>query len=184
MIFILILNWNGKENTLECLESVQKLDYPNYQVVVIDNGSVDDSVTAIQQSFPQVEIIENGRNLGYAEGNNKGIERAIAEKAEYIFILNNDAIVDPQILNSFIDASCRYPQAGIFGAKIYYYNEPNRIWFAGGAWQNNVAQFTHLGFDQIDDQTNWNSVRTIDYACGCALFFKAEVVQKNRVTRE
>jgi GT2 family glycosyltransferase len=176
-IFILILNWNGKKDTCECLKSVREIDYPNYEVVVMDNGSHDDSVKTFIEKFPEVTIIENRANLGFAEGNNRGISYALERNADFILLLNNDAIVDPYILKSFVEASEKNSSAGVFGAKIYYLNEPKKIWFAGGVWLSDTAQTGHEGYGQTDDGKTWEKIKKIDYACGCALFVKAEVIK-------
>jgi GT2 family glycosyltransferase len=176
-IAIIILNWNGKYDTCECIESVQKLNYSNYKIIIVDNGSEDDSVRFLRQKYSDLLIIENGANLGYAEGNNRAIEYAIDRQFDYILLLNNDAIVDSQILNSFIDVSKSHPNAGIFGAKIYYFNEPQKIWFAGGKISPDLIT-GHEGIGEIDDGVSWEEVMPIDYACGCALFFKSDVVKK------
>ncbi|HIC91275.1 MAG TPA: glycosyltransferase family 2 protein [Syntrophaceae bacterium] len=177
-VSIIILNWNGLEDTLECLESVFKLDYPNFEVIVVDNGSTDDSVRQIRQEFPDVVIIENGKNLGFAEGNNVGIRYAIKNGAEYVLLLNNDTVVDPQLLNAFVEASQLYPEAGIFGAKIYYYSEPNRIWDAGAKWNQNIGKFYIIGENQLDNENKFEQMIEVDYACGCSLFFRTALVSK------
>ncbi|MDF2386932.1 glycosyltransferase family 2 protein [Nostoc ellipsosporum NOK] len=177
-IYIIVLNWNGKEDTIECLESVQKIDYPNYKILLVDNGSIDDSVAAIRERFPQVSIIENGANLGFAAGNNVGIDYAISQGADYIFLLNNDTIVDPQILWAFIRANKQYPDAGILGSKIYYYKQPQKIWYAGVEWIPSQARFLHLGCGNIDNDKDWREFQFPEYICGCAILVKAEVVKK------
>jgi GT2 family glycosyltransferase len=177
-VAIIVLNWNGKEDTLECLESILKIDYPNFEIIVVDNGSSDDSVKAIKNRFPEICILETGENLGYAGGNNFGIRYALQNGSDYILILNNDIIVDPQLVNSFIDASAHLPKGGIFGAKIYYFSAPNRIWCAGTKWSNKISAFNHLGFGCIDDGTDFNSLVETDYACGCVLFIRADVLNK------
>ncbi|BAY34808.1 glycosyl transferase [Nostoc carneum NIES-2107] len=177
-ISIIILNWNGKEDTCECIRTVQTLEYSNYEVIVVDNGSQDDSVKTFRQEFPEVTIIETHANLGYAEGNNRGIAYAMSKGCDYILILNNDAIVAPCLIKSFLRVSKERPQAGVFGAKIYYKNEPNKIWFAGGVWIPETASTDHIGINQIEDNFTWSEIREIDYACGCALLVKTEVIHK------
>lgn len=177
-ISVIILNWNGLKDTIECLESVRKIDYPNYDVIVVDNGSTDGSPETLRREFTEIALIENKGNLGYAEGNNVGIRYALKNGAAYIFILNNDTIVDSAILKEFIKAAAEHKDAGIFGAKIYYYSEPAKIWFAGGEWDKRQMSFSHIGFNEFDNNGKYNETRVIDYACGCALFFKKEVAEK------
>ena len=108
-IALMILNWNGLQDTLECLESVFKNDYPNYSVYMIDNASKNDELSEIkkfcgsEQSPREIHYIQNDQNLGFAEGNNVGIRQALEEGADYIFTLNNDTIVDPHFLSAAIE---------------------------------------------------------------------------------
>ncbi|SHG20413.1 Glycosyl transferase family 2 [Desulfacinum infernum DSM 9756] len=92
-IAVIVLNWNGKEDTLECLDSLSRVNYPRCRLIVVDNASSDGSVEAIRQAFPEVVILRNSRNLGYAGGNNVGIRYALKIGCEYLCILNNDTIV-------------------------------------------------------------------------------------------
>lgn len=177
-IIIIIVNWNGRRDTIECLESVLEIDYPNFEVIVVDNGSRDDSVQVIQKAFPDVTLLETGENLGFAGGNNVGIRYALENAADYLFLLNNDTIVDPQILNSFIDALTHIGKETILGAKIYYFSEQKRIWYAGSRWLKEISRFEHLGQGCIDDGTEFNALSETDYACGCALFVSAGLLNR------
>ena len=177
-VAIIVLNWNGKNDTLECLASIGKMDYPSIDVILVDNGSQDGSVAAIQRKFPEVMIVETKSNLGFAGGNNMGIRYALRNGAEYVLVLNNDTIVDPQLIKSFLASSTINPNAGIFGAKIYYYYHPNKIWYAGGRWVKNESNFIHIGMGCVDNGQDYSSVVETDYVCGCALFIRAEVLKK------
>lgn len=177
-ISIVILNWNGETDTLECLESVQKIDYPSYEVVVVDNGSTDNSVATIKQQYPSVILLETGENIGYAGGNNVGIRHAMSNGAEYILLLNNDTIVDPHLLSRFVNAARIVPQGGIFTGKIYFHSEPEKIWYAGAKWMKNISSFNHVGFGTIDNERDFNAIVETDYASGCALFVKAAVINE------
>lgn len=92
---VVVLNWNGWRDTVECLRSLHSLIYPNYQIIVVDNGSTDGSVERVRGVFPSLPLIETGKNLGYAGGNNRGIARALDMAAEYVLILNNDVKIAP-----------------------------------------------------------------------------------------
>jgi GT2 family glycosyltransferase len=177
-VSIIVLNWNGKNDTIECLRSVRQIDYSNYDVIVVDNDSNDDSAEAISKNFPEATLIETTRNLGYAGGNNVGIRFALAKEADFILLLNNDTIVDSQLLNKFLEATIMIPDAGIFGAKIYYYSEPEKIWYAGAKWDNESFKFRHLGKGKVDDGKSFNTITETDYASGCAIFIKADVLNK------
>ncbi|MGD9602565.1 MAG: glycosyltransferase family 2 protein [Gammaproteobacteria bacterium] len=176
-IAVIVLNWNGKADTLECLASMRAVDYPDFQTVVVDNGSSDDSVVAIQRDFPEVTVLETGANLGYAGGNNAGIRWALSQGFDSILVLNNDTIVDRNLLQAFADAQRKYPNAGVFGAKIYYHAQPDVLWFAGGKWHPEKLAFEHVGIDVVDSP-EYSATRVFDYVTGCALFASAEVFGK------
>ncbi len=177
-VYILILNWNGRDDTLACLESVAKVGYTNFKVIVIDNGSVDDSVDAIRAAFTDIEVIETGRNLGFAGGNNVGIKRALELGADYVLLLNNDTEVDHGMLDAFVAAAKRFPDAGVFSGKIYYHAEPNRIWYAGSQWNAKAAHFEQVGKGGLDDGTAYSTACETDTAIGCAFFMPAERVRE------
>ncbi len=177
-ISIIILNWNGKKDTLECLSSVEKVDYSNFEILLVDNGSADDSVNAIRERYPHLRIIETKENLGFAEGNNVGIREALAKGAEYLFLLNNDTIVDPNILNAFMAEMQKHKSTGVLGAKTYLFDEPTKLDHFGGMWNAKKGVFDLVGLRQSDEGNKWNANEPIDYACGCALFVRKEVFKK------
>jgi GT2 family glycosyltransferase len=174
---IIILNWNGLKDTLECLESCFRIDYPNFEVIVVDNASLDGSSEKIKKEFPRVIFLQNSKNLGFAEGNNVGMRYSMEHGADFIFLLNNDTVVDPQSINKFLETARLYPQGGIFAAKIYYYKDPKKIWFAGGRWNKDDMNFEHIGMG-TDDSGQYDHSESIDYACGCAMLIKREVLEK------
>lgn len=176
-IIVVILNWNRPHDTLECLESLQKIQYSNYEIILVDNGSTDDSVALIKNRFPTLSFILNGENLGFAEGNNSGIQEALKKNADFILLLNNDTIVHPALLKEFTEASAQHPEAGIFGAKIYFYDDPVLIWHAGGEIDKRGRCY-HIGCDTADYEKKYESIEQTGYVCGCAFFVKTEVFQK------
>jgi GT2 family glycosyltransferase len=130
-VYIITLNWNGKDDTLECLASLKKLDYPNYVIVVVDNGSIDGSASAIRAQFPEVTIIENRENLGYARGFNTGLQYAYEQGADYFLILNNDTIVDPQAVSELVKAAQGNEKIGFVTGKVYWYTKPEILQTVG-----------------------------------------------------
>ena len=172
-VFIIILNWNGRDDTLACLESLGKIAYADFSVIVVDNGSADNSVEAIRAAFPEVDLIETGANLGFSGGNNVGIQQALARGADYVLLLNNDTVVDPGLLDAFVAAAGHYPDAGVFSAKIYFHAEPKRIWYAGARWNDKTVRFEQVGEGVLDDGQRFSTLCETDYACGCAFFVPA-----------
>lgn len=177
-VSIITLNWNGLKDTIECLESLKKIDYPNYETVVVDNGSTDGSPKEIEILFPGMVLIKNKENLGFAEGNNIGIRHALEKGSDYILLINNDTIVDTQILKSFLEAAYQYPDAGIFGGKIYYYSEKNKLWYAGAKLDSANIRFSKTGFNELDIHNKYNMIEETDIIWGAALFLRKEIPQK------
>ena len=175
-VSLIILNWNGKTDTLECLASLEHITYENYQVIVVDNGSSDDSVTAIKESFPAAQLIETGENLGFAEGNNVGIRYAINESCDYILLLNNDTTVAPDIITEFVVAAENNQNAALLTAKMYYHSQPDTLWYAGAQWDAINCVFIHRGKGENGHQQQYNALMETDYACGCAIFIRTKIL--------
>ena len=126
-----MLNWNGREDTLRCLSSLHALGRDDVHLICVDNGSVDGSVPAVRDMFPDVEVVEAGANLGYAGGNNLGIRSAMQQGAEWVVLVNNDATVAADVIDGFAAAAATRPDAGILAGKVYFADRPQTIWFAG-----------------------------------------------------
>ncbi|MBI5465538.1 glycosyltransferase family 2 protein [Candidatus Gottesmanbacteria bacterium] len=198
-VTIIILNWNGKEDTLECLKSVRQLSAINCQLstIVVDNGSTDGLVNEIKNEKlkmkndnVKLKIIENKKNLGFAEGNNVGIRYALKEGADYVMLLNNDTLVEKNMVKELLWVMEKDKTIAIAGPKIYFapgfeyhanrYKEEERgkvIWYAGGIidWQNVYA--SHRGVDEVD-HGQYNKEEETDFVTGCAMMVKREVFEK------
>lgn len=177
-VTIVILNWNGLSDTLACLESLQRLDYPDYEIVVVDNGSTDGSVPVIRERFPVVTMLENAENWGYAGGNNVGLRHAMAQGADYALLLNNDTVVDPAFLGILVNAAEAEPAVGIAGPTIYYYEQPDIIWSAGGAidWRRGSTRM--VGLDERDEGQFGAEPRPVDFVTGCAMLVRRAVLER------
>ena len=127
----IVLSWNGREDTLRCLDSLSLIEHEDLAIVCVDNGSSDGSQEAIRARFPQVKLIEAGANLGYAGGNNLGIRHALKHGARWVMLVNNDATVAPDVIDGFVHAAVERPRAGILAGKVYFADRPRTIWFAG-----------------------------------------------------
>jgi hypothetical protein len=144
--------------------------------LVVDNGSTDGSVMAIRSRYPLIDVVETGANLGYAGGNNVGIRWALAHHADFILLLNNDTIVSPDLVGAFVKAVDLAPSHAVLGAKIYYCDSPETLWFAGGWWDDQSNSFKHLGQGQ-KDIGQFSHLAEVDYITGCALFADAITFQ-------
>jgi len=200
-IFLIILNYNGWQMTLDCLNSLGKVvcDDLEVEIVVVDNGSADDSVLKIKNSDIKnclkiknlkLKIIENLINLGFAEGNNVGIRYALKNGADYVCLLNNDTRVDSDFLTELVKAAQSDEKIGLVGGKIYFEkgyefhkerykdNEKGKIiWYAGGLIDWNNVYTTHRGVDEMDFGQYDQSGET-DFVNGCLMFAKREVFEK------
>lgn len=170
-VAIIILNWNGKKDTLECLESLHQLDYKDYEIVVVDNGSTDGSLNVFSSLYPDIILLDNKENLGFAEGNNKALKYVLEKSFDAILLLNNDTIVHPSLLKEFVKLSEQYPKS-ILGSKAYLYSERNTFDHFGGNWNFHKGAFDLVGHREKEDNFSWESPFEIDYVCGCALFAK------------
>lgn len=130
-VFVITLNWNGKNWLGDCLSSILAMDYPNFEVVVVDNGSTDGSVEFVRQNFPTIYVIETGSNLGYARGFNAGLEYATQNGAQYFLIMNNDTVIDSGALTALVETIQNQPNAGFVTGKIYFYDHPDILQTVG-----------------------------------------------------
>lgn len=181
-IYIIVLSYNRRDDTVECLKSLYLSDYPNYKVIVVDNASSDGSAEAVRRAFPQADVIENSENLMYAEGNNVGIRRALAQGADYVLLLNNDTIVSPAMLGELETAMRNGPDAGVAGAMIYYFPPKQRqqdeiIWYAGGIlsfWKGLTA---HRGIRETDSGL-YKDIEETGYVTGCAMMLSRRCIER------
>lgn len=174
---ILILQWNHSSDTIECIRSVLKIQSPPFDLIIIDNGSRPDELGHVRNLFPDLCYVENGQNLGFAEGYNRGIAVAFARGAEYVLLLNNDTTVDPHLLTAFHNAATAHPDAGVFGAKIYFFDQPTDLWYAGADVHSDSLRCYHIGCGESDLEKRYESIRDTGYACGCALFVSKAVIE-------
>jgi len=182
-IYIILLNWNNEEDTIECIESLKKMNYNNYKIIVIDNGSEEKSVQKIEKKYSDLCIIKNRSNLGFAGGNNVGIKYAIDNDVDYVLLINNDTTVEENFLTELVLVGETDEKKGLLGSKIYFHSEKNRIWSAGGKvnWLKNKG--THIGLDEVDEG-QYDKIKEVDYLTGCCLLIKKEVIEKIGVLEE
>ena len=173
----IILNWNGAQDTLACLESLTDVSYPHFAILIVDNGSTDDSVKVIQTAFPDIELVETGENLGFAGGNNVGLRHALAMNADYALLLNNDTVVDPDFIEQLVTVAQENDRIGVVGPTIYYHSRPNTIWSAGGAIDWRRGWTWMVGLDEQDKGQFGSTPRPVDFVTGCALMISRRALE-------
>ena len=153
-VSIIILNWNGLDDTIECLESLKKITYPNYDVIVVDNASSGNDVAVLRERFGDyAHIIQNDENYGFARGNNVGIRYAMEKGSNYVMLLNNDTTVAPTLLDQLVGVAETDQRVGILGPNIYDYYQPDKTLTLGPAtvdwWRNTAKSIPSHGCGQV-----------------------------------
>ena len=177
-VAIIVLNWRKPAETLACLESLAHIDYPNAQIIVVDNASGDDSVPLIRQHFPEVQVLETSANLGYAGGNNVGIRWALEQGTEYICILNNDLIVVPDFLARLVAALQEPSGFGVATPLVAEMADRQRVWALGSAVNRNTGVVNRLHTGESVEEWRRHSPFAVDVASGAAMLVRREVFER------
>lgn len=174
LVMVVVLNWNGLNETRSCLDALGKITYARVKVIVVDNGSTDGSVDALRAEYPQIMLLPLSENVGFAEGNNHGLRHALRQGADYVLLLNNDACIAPDAVDVLVQTAQADRQIGILGAIIYRNDDPQRIESAGG-WFNlytgRLRHFETLAVDQVRPYE-------VDMVSGCAMMVQREVMEQ------
>lgn len=178
LVYIILLNWNGYRDTVAAVESCCKLSYPNARILIVDNASSDGSENAFRQVLPACEVLQAGSNLGFAGGNNVGIRHALAQGADYVWLLNNDTVVAPDALSTLITIAEQDASVGIVGSKILYYDHKDLLWFAGAVLDpERPHRPAHIGLNE-KDRGQYDAVRETGYVTGCSLLVRKETLEQ------
>jgi GT2 family glycosyltransferase len=169
-VYIILVQWNGGSETTNCLSSLERLGYENRKVIVVDNGSTDDSVGRVRQHFPWANIVLTGQNLGFSGGCNAGMRRALAEGADYVWLLNNDAIADPAALDALVDKAEADARVGAVGSAIYSMEEPTQLQAWGGGYVNFWMGRARHFLKPVSDEK-------IQYITGASLLIRRRVLE-------
>jgi GT2 family glycosyltransferase len=175
-VTLIIVAWNQLEKTLACLESVADLTYPHLNTILVDNGSDPPLAGAIAERFPAVKILRLPRNTGFAGGYNAGLRRALEGQSDYFLLLNNDTELAADVIEHLVAEMATAPDVGLVTAKIYYADEPDRIWTVG----NNLNVFLDLkdGGENEIDRGQWSEARDIDFAPFCGILIRRAVIER------
>jgi len=176
LVYVVILNWNLKQDTQECLASLLESTYSNFRALVVDNGSQDGSPEYLRERFPNAEVIVNPANLGFAGGNNVGLRHALDHGADYVLLLNNDTVVDAAMLSRLVARGESDHGAGIIAPMMLYYAQRKRIWHLGGRVSRWLPVAMTLGHSQRDDG-HWVEPFAVDYVVFCGALLKRGLLE-------
>ena len=187
-VAVIILNWNGYNDTFECIKSLESLDYNNFHVFLVDNASTDDSyeklMSDIESNTFQVNItcIQSGANLGCAGGNNVAIKEAFEAGYDYYWMLNNDTIVDPKALSTLVEVIDGDPKIGIVGSKVYFAGT-NLLWYAGGDVNPYTGNSWQFGYCE-EDKGQYDEIKEVNFIAGCSMLFRKKLIEENGLLEE
>ena len=201
-VSIIILNWNRKKDTIECLESIEKLQISDFklEIVVVDNASSDGSQKAVEQAFKKIakknvscKQIRNKANLGFAAGNNVGMKYALDSGADYLLVLNNDTEVNEDLIKKLLEVAKKRPKAGAISPKIYFakgfefhkkrYKKQDLgkvIWYAGGDMDWDNVYGSNYSVDEVDkvDKGQFEKTKETDFATGACMFLRSKALEE------
>lgn len=171
-VSVIIVNYCHPEITMKCINSIKGNSHLITNIIVVDNASPDDSYEFLKNKVPyDVVLIKADENHGFAAGNNIGIKYALENGADYIMLLNNDTEIAPNMISILL----QYTNDNIVTApKMYYYDDPKRIWFAGGKYYTCSGQFKHIGENELDSQKYDTNIEC-DFLTGCCFMMTAKV---------
>jgi GT2 family glycosyltransferase len=175
-VAIVILNWNNLDDTLGCIESLRRSSYRNCRMVVVDNGSTDGSQAGLRE-IPDIDLVEIEHNIGPTRGQNVGVKRALEDSCDYVVLANNDIVVHEEMIARLVAAAEADPLVGIAAPKMYYFEPPDLLWFAGGTVSRWRGKSKHIGFKQPDAGQH-DRPREIDYVGAAAMLVRREVYEQ------
>jgi hypothetical protein len=182
---IVIINWNSFELTRDTLTSLLRTNYKNYDCIVVDNGSDDDSANQLQKQFLNIILLKVGENKGFTGGNNIGMQYALEKGYEYIMMLNNDVEVAPDFLDPLIEKLQSNENIGAVQPLIYFHHDKNLIWNAGSTYNALLGICATPNYNQRDETHAQIKIqKKVDWITGCAFMIRSSVLQKIGLLKE
>lgn len=185
-VAIILVNYNGYDDTERCLDSLLTLKYDNYHVYIVDNGSTDDSCDRLKKYIEisdtdKFELIESCDNLGFSGGNNIAINKALECGFEFVMLLNNDTIVTPDSLSILVKNS---DSNSIITPRIMYWNNKSTVWYAGGKISKVLGRAWHEGIHESFDKNSHEIQKKVTFISGCCMLIPSNVIKKIGVLEE
>ena len=177
LVCVVVLSWNRQDETLACLASLRPLLGLRRRAILVDNGSEDGTPDAAAVAFPEIEVLRNERNLGFAAGNNVGIRRALTAGADYVALLNDDTVVDPGYLEALVSAAGGDPRAGFLSSTILSHERRDEVWFAGASLSLLTGRSRHLGAGRLEREIS-PEIRETDRPCTCSMLVSRRLLEE------
>lgn len=179
---IILLNYCNYNLTIDCIKSIRQSTYQNYEIIVVDNNSPDHSGENLSQ-LESIRFLQMEENLGFAAGNNRGIEVALSDGCEYVMLLNNDTVIDPNMIETLVS---RADSNTVVVPKMYYFDVEGRkdiLWYAGGILKYKSSDGIHIGGRQ-EDSKQYSVEREVTFATGCCMMIHRTILEKVGLLRE
>lgn len=177
LVYIIIVNYNGYKDTIECVNSIEDIDYSNYRIIVVDNGSTNNSLIKLESINSGIcNVLSSRENLGFSGGNNLGIKYALENEADYILLLNNDTIVTKDFLRILVEDAEKLTEKAILTCKINYNYDREIIWYAGGSFSKVTSRTTHFSIGRTS--SNINKLTEVSFISGCCMLIPNEIIKK------
>jgi GT2 family glycosyltransferase len=182
-VAIILVNWNSFDVTNDCIHSLKELQYLNFAIIVVDNGSADGSGQKLQQAHEGITVLYADKNLGFTGGNNMGLRYALANNFEYAMMLNNDTFVEPDFLTHLINYISTHPETGAIQPRIHFNHDRTLLW-NGGSYFNRWVGFTYTsGENRVPAQSHM-TIKPVDWVTGCAFLVRSSVLRKTGLLAE
>lgn len=180
MLAIILINYNGWSDTIECIESIKQSEFKDYVIYLVDNASLDDSVVRLERYISKTKekivLIKSSVNLGFSGGNNLGIMEAKKDnRNNYFLLLNNDTLIEPSSLEELLKPFANERVDATIG-KIYYAYEKTRLWYAGGILNEKILKPIHIGFNELDEGL-YNEQKEVSFATGCCVCLSRNCIE-------
>ncbi len=175
-VAIVILNWNGRDDVLNCVSTLPRLTYPNFEVTIVDNASADGSVEALRERFPQQRVLIMEKNLGFCGGNNRGIQDALARGADYVLLLNNDTEMHPELVSELVSIARTDATIGAVGAKNLRLEDPSQVWGAYGQLTYGKELIRLIGQGKPDGP-EFSGVQDVDWVIGNGIMMSRRAIE-------
>jgi hypothetical protein len=178
LVAAIVLGWNHRDDSAECLASILSADHPSLHVWYVDNGSTDDAPAFLRRQFPSIAVIELGENRGLVGGYNVGIEAALDANVEYVCVFNNDVVVQPGAFRALVNVAQGAERAGLLVPKIVLYSDEGTLWSAGARQRFFPPGIVQRGLGAPAHDRRFNQVRRVEYATSCAWMMASRMVRQ------